>query len=330
MKNANAWRRRDGRNSGGGADEKARMKNAGPASETQPADTVCTPDQPTRRARTSLARLGRLVLGTIVAGYVLICAAIFFFQGHLIYFPAPNCAAAPMNMVGLPFEEVTLTTADDLSLAAWYVPHLEAQGTVLFCHGNAGNMAGRCQTLKSFHRLGYAVLIFDYRGYGGSTGTPDEAGLYCDAETAWRYLTEAGGEAPERIVLFGRSLGSAVAIDLATRHRPGALVVEAAFSSLVDIGKRQYPFLPVGLLCTHQYESIRKVAHIDCPKLFLHGTDDELVPLALARQLYEAAASPKAFIETPGGHNDSGFEYSPEYTSRMGSWLDTVRTGTAR
>ncbi len=306
------------------------MKNAGPTSEVESADVVRTHDREKRRARTSLARLARLALGTILAAYVLICVAIFFFQGHLVYFPTRDYPATPTDTVGLPFEDVTLTTEDGLSLAAWYVPHREAKGTVLFCHGNAGNMAGRCQTLKSFHRLGYAVLIFDYRGYGRSTGTPDEEGLYRDAEAAWRYLTEARGETPERIVLFGRSLGSAVAIELATRHRPGALVVEAAFGSLVDVGQRQYPFLPVRLLSTHRYESIKKVTHIDCPKLFLHGTDDELVPLALARRLYEVAAPPKAFIETPGGHNDSGFEYSPEYTGRMGSWLDQVRSGTAR
>ncbi|MFH0983091.1 MAG: alpha/beta hydrolase [Planctomycetota bacterium] len=247
--------------------------------------------------------------------------AIFSLQAQLIYFPDREYWTTPESL-GLGVEDLTLTTADGLSLAAWYLPHNEAKGTVLFCHGNAGNLANRVDSLKTLHHLGYNVLIFDYRGYGRSEGKPSEAGLYHDAEAAWRHLDVVRSEPPERIILFGESLGGAVAIDLAARHRPAALVVQSSFTSLIDIGKLQYPYLPVGLLCTHRYDSIKKVPNITCPKLFIHGAADELVPIENGRRLYEAAAEPKTFLLTPGGHNDGGFEYDLEYTRKLGDWLD--------
>ena len=278
--------------------------------------------RPPRRSRAR--RLVRIGLVTPVMTYLVVCVVIASLQARLIYFPSEDYWATPSE-AGLAFEDVTLTTEDGLSLAAWYVPRPEARGTVLFCHGNAGNIADRIGSLKSFHDLGYSVLIFDYRGYGRSEGKPSEEGTYRDAEAAWQYLVETRGEPPARVVLFGRSLGGAVAIDLATRHAPGALVVESTFTSLVDIGKVHYPFLPVRLLCTYRYASIRKVPDVRCPKLFIHGSDDELVPCKNARRLFEAAAEPKHFIETPGGHNDSGFEYSLEYTRKLGDWLGRPR-----
>lgn len=270
-----------------------------------------------------IRRLLKVGLTTVVATYVVICLVIFSLQARLIYFPDRHYWTTPAES-GLPFEDLVLATEDGLSIAAWYVPHTRPKGTVLFCHGNAGNMADRIQSLKTFHYLGYNVLIFDYRGYGRSEGKPNERGTYRDAEAAWCHLIETQGELPERVVLFGRSLGGAVAIDLATRHAPGALVVESTFTSLVDIGKRQYPFLPVGLLCAYRYESIDKVSGLSCPKLFIHGTDDELVPLNNARRLFAAAAEPKEFIETPGGHNTGGFEYNPDFTRKLERWLDGV------
>ena len=277
------------------------------------------PCHPLRRR--VVRRLLGVTLTTVVTVYVVVCAVVFSLQARLIYFPDRDYWTTP-GEVGLTFDDLTLTTEDGLSLAAWYVPHAEAKGTVLFCHGNAGNIADRVESLKSFHYLGYNVLIFDYRGYGRSEGKPNEIGTYRDAEAAWQYLIETRGETPERIVLFGRSLGGAVAIDLATRHTPGALVVESTFTSVVDVGKKHYPFLPVGLLCTYRYESIKKVPWLSCPKLFIHGTDDKLVPIANGRRLFDAAAEPKGFMETPGGHNVGGFEYSPEYTRKLREWLD--------
>lgn len=282
---------------------------------------------PPARRRRRLRRLLYIVAGVIVGAYVLICVGIFFAQPYLIYMPAPTCHLTPADLK-LEFEDLTLHAADGVALAAWYLPHAAPRGTVLFCHGNADNLGDITPTLQTLHRLGFAVLALDYRGYGRSAGQPTEAGLYADAEAAWRYLVETRREPPERIVIVGRSLGGAVAIELASRHTPAALVVECTFTSMVDIGRREYPLLPVGLICTHRYESLRRVGRISCPKLFLHGRDDELIPLENARRLFDAACEPKQFIETPGGHNTAGFEHNWEYTQMLDDWLARVTPAT--
>ncbi len=263
-----------------------------------------------------LARLGRMVVLT----YLGVCVVIALFQARLIYFPTRGCHATPAD-VGLSFEDLRLTTKDGVSIAAWYVPHPDPKGSVIFCHGNAGNMSDRLHSIKLLHDMGKSVLIFDYRGFGLSEGRPSEKGTYEDAEAAWRYLIETRDESPDRVVLFGRSLGGAVAIELARRHTPAALVVESTFTSVVDIGRAHYPFLPVRFLVTYRYASIEKVGQITCPKLFIHGRDDTLIPLSNGRKLFDAAAEPKQFIETPGEHNESGFTYSPMFTERLQAFL---------
>jgi fermentation-respiration switch protein FrsA (DUF1100 family) len=172
--------------------------------------------------------------------------------------------------------------------------------------------------------LRFSVLIFDYRGYGSSEGSPSEQGTCRDAEAAWRFVTEEKGESPGRVIIFGRSLGGGIAVDLAARHEPAALVVESTFTSIVDVGRLHYPLLPVGLLCRYRYESIDKVSHIKCPKLFFHGSGDELISIEIGRRLYAAAAEPKRFIETPGGHNDAGFLYNESYGKMFEVFLDDL------
>ena len=261
----------------------------------------------------------RLVLIALTV-YLTVCLAVFAFQDRLIYFPARGYFADPSD-VGLSFESLTLTTADGVSIAAWHVPHPDATATVLFCHGNAGNIADRLHDLKLLHELRLGVLMFDYRGYGDSNGTPSELGTYRDAEAAWAYLVDVKSVSSEKIVLLGRSLGGAVAIELASRHSPGALVVESTFTRLTDVGREHYPLLPVGWLVRHHYDSAAKVGTLRCPKLFLHGRDDTLIPIAQARALHAAAADPKQFIETPGGHDNAGYSYSPTETAILAAFL---------
>ena len=268
------------------------------------------------------ARLLRL-LGIAVGTYVAVCLAVAGFQRKLIYFPTREHAAKP-SAFGLDHDEVTLQTSDGVHLAAWFFPRLEARGTILFFHGNGGNMADRLRSVTLLQRLGCNVLIFDYRGYGRSDGSPSEAGLYRDAEAAWDYLVQARGEPPPRIVLFGRSLGGAVAIELAHRVKPAALIVESTFTSLADVAKHHYPLLPVRWILRDRYASIEKIGDVSCRKLFFHGKDDEVVPLALGRELFDAAAAPKEFVITLGGHNDSGFESSREDTARLKTFVEAV------
>lgn len=166
--------------------------------------------------------------------------------------------------------------------------------------------------------------MVDYRGYGPSEGSPTEAGTYHDAEAAWKFLTEARGVPTESIVVFGESIGGAVAIELATRHTPGALIVQSSFTRLTDIAAIHYPFLPVRWLIRNRYDSIDKVGRVTCPKLFIHSRDDTLVPFVNGQALFDAAAEPKRFLETPGGHNDGGFLYSRERTTALDEFIEAA------
>ncbi|MCH7591252.1 MAG: alpha/beta hydrolase [Planctomycetes bacterium] len=287
---------------------------------TAPQDAVQGRSKGTRpRRHRSRIRVRRLLV-IALATYVGVCVLIAALQTKLIYFPSKGYDAVPTD-VGLAFEDLTLRTADGVNIAAWHVPHDRAFGNIIFFHGNAGNMTSRLHSVKLLHNMGLNVLIIDYRGYGRSEGKPSETGTYEDAEAAWRYLTETRGERPDHIALFGRSLGGAVAIELATRHTPAALVTESTFTSLTDIGRMHYRFLPVRLILSYRYDSLSKVGRITCPKLFFHGREDTLIPLENGRRLFDASADPKEFIETPGGHNESGFTYTPEFTKRLEEFL---------
>jgi len=282
-------------------------------------------DAPSPR-RSRLAR-GRRLIVIAIAAYAAVCLCVGMLQTKLIYFPSQEYDWTPAD-VALIFEDLTLITRDGVAIAAWYIPHPEAKGTILFCHGNAGNMSHRVGDAKVLHDLGYNFLIFDYRGFGRSAGSPDEAGTYLDAQAAWDYLTKTRGEDPQRVILFGRSLGGAVAIHLASGLAdggPAALVVESTFTSLVDVARLHYPFLPVNWLLTNRYNSISRIGRVFCPKLFIHGTDDELIPIEIGRRLFDAAPQPKLFMETPGGHNSSGFTYTSEYTDRFAEFLEQRR-----
>ncbi|MGB2985762.1 MAG: alpha/beta hydrolase [Phycisphaerae bacterium] len=272
-----------------------------------------------KRDRSVSRRVGRWV-AVVALTYLGVCVFITLLQSRLIYFPTRDYPVTPAD-IGLEFEDLTLETSDGVAIAAWYVPRLDPKGSVIFCHGNAGNISDRLHSIKLLHGLGLNVLIFDYRGYGRSKGRPTEAGTYEDAVATWQYLVETRGESPDRVVLFGRSLGGAVAIELARRHTPAALIVESTFTSLVDVGRLHYPLLPVRLLLTYRYDSLDKVSQIKCPKLFIHGRDDELIPIDNGRRLFAAAAEPKQFLETPGGHNEAGFTYSMEFTDRLAAFI---------
>lgn len=257
----------------------------------------------------------RMLLGLaimIASAYALLAAFLFFAQSHLVYFPQTgrDFIATP-EQLELPYESVTLRTQDGLTLHGWFVPAQAARGTVLFFHGNAGNISHRIDYLSMFHRLGYQTFIFDYRGYGQSSGTPSEPGTYADAEAAWNYLVEEKGIQPDRIALFGESLGGAVAAWLAAHERPGLLVLASAFTSLPDMAEKIYPFLPVRLLSRFNYNTLEYLRSVVCPVLIAHSPQDEIVPFAHGQALYEAAPEPREFIELEGGHND-GFIFMRE------------------
>jgi fermentation-respiration switch protein FrsA (DUF1100 family) len=231
-------------------------------------------------------------------------------EARLIYFPGSTRSLLPPPAhLGLPVERVEIPTEDGVTLVSWLIP-AGADSTgfwLLICHGNAGNLSefGRPDHYAGLRELGLHILAFDYRGYGESKGVPTEAGLYTDARAAYRFLRERRGVPPARIVVFGHSLGSAVAVDLVSREPAAGLIVEGALTSVIERGQELYPFIPVRWIAASRYLSIEKISRVTIPKLFLHARGDEVIPLAHGRRLYEAAPPPKTFIELDGGHGDA-------------------------
>ncbi|WP_018872642.1 alpha/beta hydrolase [Thioalkalivibrio sp. ALJ16] len=256
-------------------------------------------------------------------GYALVVGLMFVTQDRLIYMPSGTLTDTP-ERIGLAYEDVELTTEDDVRLHGWFVPGPRSDAPVmLFLHGNAGNIGHRLYSLRQFHELGLAVLIIDYRGYGRSAGRPDEAGTYADARAAWRHLVEDRGFSAEDVVLFGRSLGAAVAADLATAVEPGAVILEAAFTSAADLGARHYPWLPVRALLRHEYDTLGRIGAIEAPILLAHSPADEIVPFAHAERLY-AEARDGQLLQLQGGHNDAPMTTGDAYTEGLRAFLQAA------
>ena len=194
---------------------------------------------------------------------------------------------------------------------------------VLFCHGNAGNMSHRLESIRVFHRLGLSTLIFDYRGYGQSEGKPTEQGTYLDAEAAWRYLVQRQEVDPAEVFVFGRSLGGAIAAWLARGHTPKALIMESTFTSVPDIAAHLYPYLPVRLLSRFHYNAVDYVRQVNCPVLIVHSRDDEMIPFSHGRRLFETANEPKEFLEIRGSHNEGFMTSADRYEEGLASFLST-------
>ena len=205
---------------------------------------------------------------------------------------------------GLRVEDRWFSTADGVELHGWWIPRRRAQGTVLYCHGSSGSIAHTVDVLAALRQLRVNLFAFDYRGYGKSAGEPSEAGLYRDARAAWEHLVEEIGVAPEGLILFGHSLGGAVAIDCALDRAAAGLVVESSFTQVRDMARASHRG-PLHLVARNQFRSIDKVGRLTLPKLFIHGGADERVPAEMGRRLYEAAADPKELYVVAGaGHND--------------------------
>lgn len=264
------------------------------------------------------------VLASLALLYGAFLLLLYALQGRLLYFPTRGIDATPAD-AGLPYEEVRLVAGDGVELQAWFLPSPADRGTVLFFHGNAGNLSHRLPSLALFHRLGWNTLILSYRGYGRSGGSPSEGGTYRDAAAAWRHLVEERGEAPERIVLFGRSLGGGVAAWLAERHAPGGVILESTFTSVPDLAAEVYPFVPARLLVRNRYPTLSRLPRLRCPVLVVHSPDDDVIPYRHGRRLWEAAREPKRFLQIRGGHNEGFVVTGPTYERGIADFLGSLR-----
>ncbi|MFC1683883.1 alpha/beta hydrolase [Pseudomonadota bacterium] len=269
------------------------------------------------------------LLLVLALSYLGIVTYLYLSQGRMLFLanlPSRVVAATPAD-IGLAFDPLSIDTADTAdgeTLDGWYVPAKTPRGTLLFFHGNAGNISHRLDSIAIFHRLGLNVLIFDYRGYGRSTGKPSEQGTYRDAEAAWRHLVDQRGIPSREILLFGRSLGGAVATWLAGRVEPAGLIVESSFSSVPDMAAELYPWLPVRWLARISYDSKGRIGEVNTPVLIVHSTADEIIPFHHGQALFEAATEPKTMLEISGGHNDGFLVSREKYQLGIYRFLDQV------
>ena len=259
--------------------------------------------------------------------YAAILTLVYVFQSRLLYLPnvAGRGLAATPQVIGLPYENVHLETSDGVRLHGWLIATPGTRQVLLFFHGNAGNISHRLDSIAIFSRLGLNVLLIDYRGYGLREGKPSEEGTDLDAEAAWRYLVESRGFDPAQIVVFGRSLGGAVAVKLALRHRPAALIIESTFTSVPDMAAAVYPYFPARWLARIHYNSAELVGEVSCPVLVIHSRDDEIIPFAQGRALFEKASEPKSFLELRGGHNEGFLVSRALYVEGLRRFLYPLR-----
>jgi fermentation-respiration switch protein FrsA (DUF1100 family) len=269
----------------------------------------------------------------VIAGAVAVVLALgWLLQRRLIYFPLPQ--DVPPVATTLPgAEDVAFATADGLRLRGWFAPPATSSGaTVLVFNGNAGDRSFRAPLAAALRRAGLAVLLFDYRGYGRNPGRPSEKGLMADARAARRYVGSRDDVEPSRVVYLGESLGAAVAVALAVERPPAALVLRSPFTSLADVGRRHYPFLPSGLLRRDRFDALAQLRRLGGPVLVIAGERDRLVPPAQSRRLYEAAPGAKRFVLLPGAdHNDvellAGRQLIEEVTQFLRESLPRSRPG---
>lgn len=266
----------------------------------------------------------------IYIGVVLFVA--YCIWGVILYIMQPKFLYSPLREViftpgelELDYEDVVFKSRDGLELTGWYVPVAGSEFTILFCHANGGNMMHRLDSINFFYDLGLSCFIFDYRGYGNSQGKPSEEGTYMDAEAAYKWLTEVKKILPEKIIIFGRSLGGSIAAQLASSVKAGALIVESAFTSYADIGKKFYPYMPVRWCAKFSYRTIDYIKDVQCPVMLIYSKNDEVVPFEFGLELYEAANEPKEFIEIFGSHNDCFVVSGEVYKEAWTKWTKFVK-----
>ncbi|CAN1504836.1 COG1073 Hydrolases of the alpha/beta superfamily [Paracoccaceae bacterium] len=265
----------------------------------------------------------KLTLVTFGLLYAAALSGIYAFQRDLQYFPSDRDPAP--QAVGLEgVDRITLTTPDGETLVLWLAPSATGRPVILFLHGNAGAMPDRADRLAFYQSRGFGAAFLSYRGYGGSTGSPSEAGLMIDAKTAYDHLRGLG-IAADRIVLVGESLGTGVAVQTAAQNTVGAVVLEAPFSAAVDIARQAYPWAPVGLLMKDQFRSHDHIAHIRAPLLILHGAADGVIPQGFGKRLFDAARDPKTFLSLgPVGHEAL---FDPETWAKGADFIDGLYPG---
>ncbi len=242
-----------------------------------------------------------------------------YIEKNNIFFPSKDINLNPKN-INLDFKDIYFNSDDTYRLNAWFIPSANAKFTLLFFHGNAGNISDRLDKILIFNKLGLNVFIIDYRGYGNSQGAPSENSFYKDARASYDYLIKEEKTPKDRIIIYGESLGGAVAVDLASKIESKALIIDSSFTRAADMAKILFPMLPSFLLSI-KFDSIKKIKNIKSEKLFIHSVDDEVIPFKLGEKLFKEASIPKYFLEIEGGHNTNFLDSKEKYIAGIKSFL---------
>jgi fermentation-respiration switch protein FrsA (DUF1100 family) len=259
------------------------------------------------------------------AAALLLLAGLLFlsvrrFESANLYFPDRALTAHP-GSYGLAFEELDLLAQDGVRLHGWFIAREPGDPVILFCHGNAGNISNRLQKALIFRRAGASVLLFDYRGYGRSAGRPTEQGTYADAEAAYLFLSEKKNVPKDKIILYGESLGGGVAVETALRREAAGLILDSAFISTAEMARQIFPRLPVRWIISYKYDNLNKIPRLSLPLLVMHSPEDEIVPFAMGKRLFEAARQPKTFFEMKGDHNEGFLLTGEDYGRTVGRFI---------
>lgn len=270
----------------------------------------------------------------LVFAYIGLAIALYFGQSNMVFMPSKDVLETPKS-VGLKFEDIQITTQDNVNLSAWFVPAKEnnsiGKAVILFCHGNGGNIGNRISYLPIFKDLGLATFLFDYRGYGKSEGKPTEDGTYKDVEAAWQYLTQERNIPPQKIIIYGESLGGAIASYIVqtttqqnSQNSAAGLILASTFTSISDRAAELYPFLPIRLLSKFSYNSIERLPNIKIPVLIIHSTEDEIIPFHHGEKNFQVANQPKKFIRLRGSHNEGFLDSLETYRNSIYEFVQKI------
>jgi len=263
------------------------------------------------------------LLKIVAVSYFVIIVAFYFLQSRMLFQSTKGLDRTP-NVYEWAYESVRLDVGEHIT-TGWWIPYGEdSKGVILFSHGNAGNMAGRLESVFLFRKMGFDVLVYDYGGYGESTGASSEGRCYADIRAMYDWLTEEKAIPAERIVLFGRSLGGGVTSELAQEVKVAAVIVESTFKSVSARAQEIFPFLPAKLIVKNRFENHSKIDSFLSPVLIVHSPDDTLIPFHHGRALFDAATEPKSFLEISGDHNEGFWKSGDLYTQGLTDFLQPL------
>jgi uncharacterized protein len=270
-----------------------------------------------------LRRIACAIGVVLILSYIAATVFVWWSQDSLVFAPSAEYHTLPDGQ-GLVHQDVDIEVVPGTKIRGWFVPALKAQrGTILYFHGNGGNLSSNLSRIRSFADEGFDSFSIDYEGYGASDGVPSEANLYRDADAAWEWLTKTRGIDPQQIAVWGHSLGGGAASWCASRQKPRMVLMESTFTSLPDLGAQFYPMLPIRLVAHNIFANLERVQAIHVPILIAHGKDDGLIPFEMGQTLFRAANEPKRFVELGGNHND-GFASTPTAWTEMKEFFDNA------